>query len=411
MPVAIRTDVFGTLRGTIDAAGVRHRRRGGDRLELRAAPPGSAQRRGRRPPRRAEPPRRASVLAADGVAAGSATRARGRPARRRYADRLERPSVRAAAVRRARGGAHARRTGRPGAAPRSSPALQRAAAAALGDKLGGIAVIRPRDGAVLALAASRLRAPATRLDVQDHHDRRGAPAPRRDAVDDVSRPHRRDAVGRRARATPAARRAAGRCELVRAVLQLRVRAARARSSAPAGSWPPPRRSGSTSSRGSRTRSRARSRRRDLKDDLAVGAAAIGQDRDLATPLGMAERGRDDRRPAAAAPAADHDAAERSSGAGARVRTRRPPGAGDDDRRRPLRHRHGGGAPGRHRGGQDRYRRARRPNSTEPEDADAWFVAFAPAERPRVAVAVMLVGAGFGGTAAAPIARQVLSAAL
>jgi cell division protein FtsI/penicillin-binding protein 2 len=53
----------------------------------------------------------------------------------------------------------------------------------------------------------------------------------------------------------------------------------------------------------------------------------------------------------------------------------------------------------------------RPNSKDPKDADAWFVAFAPAERPQVAVAVMLVGAGFGGTAAAPIARRVLQAAL
>jgi cell division protein FtsI/penicillin-binding protein 2 len=35
----------------------------------------------------------------------------------------------------------------------------------------------------------------------------------------------------------------------------------------------------------------------------------------------------------------------------------------------------------------------------------------PVENPRYAVAVMLVGAGFGGTAAAPVARQVLSAAL
>jgi cell division protein FtsI/penicillin-binding protein 2 len=52
-----------------------------------------------------------------------------------------------------------------------------------------------------------------------------------------------------------------------------------------------------------------------------------------------------------------------------------------------------------------------PNSTDPKDANAWFVAFAPADRPRVAVAVMLVGAGFGGTAAAPVAREVLQAAL
>jgi len=53
----------------------------------------------------------------------------------------------------------------------------------------------------------------------------------------------------------------------------------------------------------------------------------------------------------------------------------------------------------------------RPNSSDPKDADAWFVAFAPAERPRVAVAVLVVGAGFGGTAAAPIAQKVLRAAL
>ena len=53
----------------------------------------------------------------------------------------------------------------------------------------------------------------------------------------------------------------------------------------------------------------------------------------------------------------------------------------------------------------------RPNSTNPKDADAWFVAFAPAQHPRIAVAVMLVGAGFGGSTAAPVAREVLQAAL
>jgi cell division protein FtsI/penicillin-binding protein 2 len=53
----------------------------------------------------------------------------------------------------------------------------------------------------------------------------------------------------------------------------------------------------------------------------------------------------------------------------------------------------------------------RPNSKDPKDADAWFVAFAPARRPHVAVAVMLVGAGFGGKTAAPIARRVLAASL
>lgn len=47
------------------------------------------------------------------------------------------------------------------------------------------------------------------------------------------------------------------------------------------------------------------------------------------------------------------------------------------------------------------------------DTDAWFAAFAPAGRrvPRVAVGVLLVRAGAGGDAAAPVARQVLQAAL
>jgi peptidoglycan glycosyltransferase len=50
-------------------------------------------------------------------------------------------------------------------------------------------------------------------------------------------------------------------------------------------------------------------------------------------------------------------------------------------------------------------------ASDPKNTDAWFVAFAPAANPRIAVGVMLVGAGAGGKAAAPIARQVLAAAL
>ena len=42
---------------------------------------------------------------------------------------------------------------------------------------------------------------------------------------------------------------------------------------------------------------------------------------------------------------------------------------------------------------------------------AWFIAFAPAAHPSVAVAVLLENAGVGGEAAAPVARQVLEAAL
>jgi peptidoglycan glycosyltransferase len=43
--------------------------------------------------------------------------------------------------------------------------------------------------------------------------------------------------------------------------------------------------------------------------------------------------------------------------------------------------------------------------------DAWFIAFAPANKPKLAIAVMLIDAsGDGGTVAAPIAQDILSAA-
>ena len=47
-----------------------------------------------------------------------------------------------------------------------------------------------------------------------------------------------------------------------------------------------------------------------------------------------------------------------------------------------------------------------------QEIDAWFAGFAPAERPRLAIAVMIANAeGGGGEIAAPIAAQVLAAGL
>ncbi|HXW76721.1 MAG TPA: penicillin-binding transpeptidase domain-containing protein, partial [Candidatus Eremiobacteraceae bacterium] len=43
--------------------------------------------------------------------------------------------------------------------------------------------------------------------------------------------------------------------------------------------------------------------------------------------------------------------------------------------------------------------------------DAWFVCFAPADAPRLAVAVVVENAGYGGAVAAPIARQILEQSL
>jgi penicillin-binding protein A len=48
---------------------------------------------------------------------------------------------------------------------------------------------------------------------------------------------------------------------------------------------------------------------------------------------------------------------------------------------------------------------------DPSNTDAWFTAYAPAARPELAVAVMLVRAGSGGAVAAPAAKVVLEAAL
>jgi hypothetical protein len=52
-----------------------------------------------------------------------------------------------------------------------------------------------------------------------------------------------------------------------------------------------------------------------------------------------------------------------------------------------------------------------PEPDDPSDTDAWFSAFAPTGEPRVAVGVLLVGAGAGGDSAAPAAKTVLQAAL
>ena len=50
-------------------------------------------------------------------------------------------------------------------------------------------------------------------------------------------------------------------------------------------------------------------------------------------------------------------------------------------------------------------------SADPSNTDAWFTAYAPAGRPRIALAVLLVRNGSGGATAAPAARTVLARAL
>jgi len=50
-------------------------------------------------------------------------------------------------------------------------------------------------------------------------------------------------------------------------------------------------------------------------------------------------------------------------------------------------------------------------NTPGQTTHAWFIAFAPANAPKVAVAVLVEHGGVGGSAAAPIARQVMCAVL
>jgi cell division protein FtsI/penicillin-binding protein 2 len=52
-----------------------------------------------------------------------------------------------------------------------------------------------------------------------------------------------------------------------------------------------------------------------------------------------------------------------------------------------------------------------PGANAPQNTDAWFVGYAPAGRPRIVVATMFPNAGFGGSTAAPPARQVIAAGL
>jgi cell division protein FtsI/penicillin-binding protein 2 len=50
-------------------------------------------------------------------------------------------------------------------------------------------------------------------------------------------------------------------------------------------------------------------------------------------------------------------------------------------------------------------------ATNPQNTDAWFVGYAPVPRPKIVVGTLFPNAGFGGSTAAPPARQVIAAGL
>jgi penicillin-binding protein A len=293
------------------------------------------------------------------------------------------------------------------------PALQAATTGALGGRLGGVAVVRPRTGDVLALAGLAVSGPqppgssfkivTLAAALQEGETTPGESFPvstaatlggvkLRNAGDEScggtltdSFAHSCNSVFGPLGARLGAKRLVSYAERFGFNEKLRIPAARP-STIPAP--------------------------RELTDDLAVGASAIGQDRDLATPLVMASVG----------------ATIANGGRRARPRLVRNEKI---VRRRVVRRRvagqvrdmmlavvRGGTGTAAALPGVDVAGKTGTAElvptadaASDPSKTDAWFVAFAPASAPRIAVAVMLVGAGQGGASAAPIARDVLAAAL
>jgi penicillin-binding protein A len=416
--VAVRTQPFGPLQGLIalpvsgtgDEAGVDW----DPALRLPGLRQDEAVRR-----RSGTDPRRGTVFAADGsrldgtpLGASIAGRSGDKPTglQRIYDQRLSgRPASRLLFGERVVARVPAVRS-RP-VRTTLSPSLTQAAANALGDRLGGVAVIRPRDGAVLALAGLAVSAPQPPGSVFKIITAAAA------LEHDVAKPSTTYPVQTAATLSGVSLRNAGNeacggtlqnsfahsCNSVFAPLGAKVGARRLVAAARAFGFDE-RLSKIPAAETSTISPPAR-----LPDELAVGAAAIGQDRDLATPLTMASVGA--------------TIALGGRRARPRIATLEP-----IRRRRAVSARTArqvtsmmvdvvaygtgpaGAVPGVTVAGKTGTAELV-PNSSDPKDADAWFVAFAPAERPKVAIAVMLVGAGFGGTAAAPIAREVLQAAL
>jgi peptidoglycan glycosyltransferase len=293
------------------------------------------------------------------------------------------------------------------------PALQAAATRALGSRLGGVAVVRPRDGDILALAGLAVSGPqppgsvfkiitlAAALEEGEARASESFPVQTAATLEGVALRN----AGDEACGGTLLNSFAHSCNSVFGPLGARLGAKRLVSYAEAFGFneqlPIP-----------AAKPSAIPSPRQLTDDLAVGASAIGQDRDLATPLVMASVG----------------ATIANGGVRARprlVRSRKPV------RRRVVKRRvarqvrdmmravvTGGTGTAAALAGVDVAGKTgtaelvpTADGASDPSNTDAWFVAFAPASAPKVAVAVMLVGAGQGGASAAPVAREVLAAAL
>ena len=161
---------------------------------------------------------------------------------------------------------------------------------------------------------------------------------------------------------------------------------------------------------------------EIGDDLAVGSTAIGQGKVLATPLRMAliaaaiaEGGRlveptllkGERTPSSQVVPprvarfigrAMRAVVTGGTGVGAAIPGVKVAGkTGTAELRSTV--------------SQDPVPDPNAPAPADPTDTDAWFAAYAPARRPRLAVSVLLIAQGAGGETAAPAAREVLEAAV
>ena len=315
----------------------------------------------------------------------------------------------------------------PGSPVRTTidPKVQEAAVTALAGRFGGIAVMRPRDGEVLALAGIAYSAPqppgstfkiitlAGLLDSGVVKRSQRFPVETKTSLEGVELENANgEACGGSLQASFAES-----CNSVFAPLGAKLGANRlvaaaekfgfneeppivgaARSTIPAAN--------------------------EVGDDLAVGSSAIGQGKVLATPLQMAEVaaaiGEGGRRPkptllkGAGGTASRATTPETARFIARAMRSVVTDGTGI-----------GAAVPGVRVAGKTGTAELRStvnddpeptdPAQTPPEndvsDTDAWFTAFAPLHDPEVAVCVLLVGQGAGGATAAPAAKTVIQAAL
>ncbi|MCW2984612.1 MAG: hypothetical protein JWR63_2182 [Conexibacter sp.] len=410
VPVAVTTRLFGTLRGTLrlDVSGGR-----GVAWTPQMRLPGL---------RKGEAPRRRTLQSAHPATVLTRTggQLRDDPTlnifykglRARYRDRLsgtDGAELRFGTRRVARVAAHA------GKSVHSTlrPGLQRTAAAALGSKLGGVAVLNPRTGDVLALAGIAVSAPQPpgstfKIITLASALASGAATP------SSSYPVRTSATLSGVKLANASNESCGgslaqsfakSCNSVFAPLGAKVGAQRLVARAEAFGF-------NETPRVPVAKPNTIPKASQLPDAIAVGSSAIGQNKDLATPLGMASV-------AAAIGAKGVRAKPRAVSEDPVIKNRavsaRVAGQVRDMMIGVVQGGTGTAAalPGVTVAGKTGTAELRFTGggASDPKNLDAWFVAFAPAGDPKVAVGVMLVGAGAGGTAAAPIARQVLAAAL